>query len=85
MRKGPRKREGRKEISVLFNDALNTFYLWLYGVRQIAREETHYRYMGYSFRLAESVLLYVSAHRQDNTYHILCYPSCGALAGKRNN
>ena len=28
MRKGPRKREGRKEISVLFNDALNTF---IYG------------------------------------------------------
>ena len=25
--------EGRKEGNVLFNDALNTFYLWLYGVR----------------------------------------------------
>ena len=23
---------GRKEGNVLFNDALNTFYLWLYGV-----------------------------------------------------
>ena len=23
----------RKEGKVLFNDALNTFYLWLYGVR----------------------------------------------------
>ena len=23
----------RKEGNVLFNDALNTFYLWLYGVR----------------------------------------------------
>ena len=23
--------EGRKEGIVLFNDALNTFYLWLYG------------------------------------------------------
>ena len=28
-------REGRKEGSVLFNDALNTFYLRLYGVRHI--------------------------------------------------
>ena len=28
----PRK-EGRKEGNVLFNDALNTFYLRLYGVR----------------------------------------------------
>ena len=25
---------GRKEGSVLFNDALNTFYLWLYGIGQ---------------------------------------------------
>ena len=25
--------EGRKEGNVLFNDALNTFYLRLYGVR----------------------------------------------------
>ena len=24
---------GRKEGNVLFNNALNTFYLWLYGVR----------------------------------------------------
>ena len=26
-------KEGRKEGNVLFNDALNTFYLRLYGVR----------------------------------------------------
>ena len=26
--------EGRKEENVLFNDALNTFCLWLYGVGQ---------------------------------------------------
>ena len=25
--------EGRKKGNVLFNEALNTFYLWLYGVR----------------------------------------------------
>ena len=50
---------------------------------QIAREETRCRHMGYSFRLA--VLLYASSHRQDNTYHSLCYTSCGALAGTRNS
>ena len=27
------KMEGRKEENILFNDALNTFYLRLYGVR----------------------------------------------------
>ena len=40
--------------------------------------------MGYSFRLAARVLLYASSHRQDNTYHDLCYTSRGALAGTRN-
>ena len=63
-----------KEGNGLFNDALNTFYLRLYGVRhmvKIAREETHCRRMGYSFRLTARVLLYAPSHRQDNTYHCL--------------
>ena len=29
---------GRKEGNVLFNDALNTFYLRLYGVRHMAKD-----------------------------------------------
>ena len=41
--------------------------------------------MGYSFRLAARVLLYAPSHRQDNTYHGLCYTSRGALAGTRNS
>ena len=40
-------------------------------------------HMGYSIRLAARVLLYASSHRQDNTYHGLCYTSRGALAGTR--
>ena len=28
-----------KERNVLFNDALNTFYLWLYGVRHMVKDE----------------------------------------------
>ena len=47
----------------------------------MVRVETRYRHMGYSFRLAARVLLYASSHRQDNTYHSLCYTSRGALAG----
>ena len=31
---------GRKEGNVLFNDALNTFYLRLYGVRHMVKD--HY-------------------------------------------
>ena len=49
------------------------------------REETRCRHIGYSFRLAARVLLYASSNRQDNTYHDLCYTSCGALAGSRNS
>ena len=38
------------------------------------REETRYRhYLGYSFW----VLLYAPFHRQDSTYHSLCYTSYG--------
>ena len=29
--------------------------------------------------------LYAPSHRQDNTYHGLCYTSRGALAGTRNS
>ena len=39
--------------------------------------------MGYSFRLTARVLLYASSHRQDSTYHGLCYTSRGALAGTK--
>ena len=79
-----------KEGNVLFYDALNTFYLRLYGVglmvkdqsdKEREREETRCSHMGYSFRLAARVLLYASSHRQDSTG----YTSYRALAGKRNN
>ena len=113
-----------RERNVLFNDALNTFYLRLYGVRHtvkdhsdsekeremfyltthsthfiygymasdiwlrtilIVREETRCRHIGYSYRLTARVLLYTPSHRQDDTYHGLCYTSRGALAGTRNS
>ena len=67
-----------------FNDTLNTFYLWLYGITHMVkdhsdsqREESRCHHMGYSFRLAGRVLLY--------TYHCLCYTSRGALAGTKNS
>ena len=45
-----------KEGNVLFNDALNTFYLWLYGVRHMVKN-----HMGYSFQLAARVILHTTA------------------------
>ena len=32
--------EIEKERNVLFNDALNTFYLWLYGVRHMVKDHS---------------------------------------------
>ena len=65
----------KEEGIVLFNDALNTFYLQLYGIRhmvrttQIAREESH------CLKLATRVLLHAPSHKQDTTYHGFCYAS----------
>ena len=79
------KRE--RERNVLFNDAINTFYLRLYGVRHMVKDhsDSEKGNIGYSYRLTARVLLYAPSHRQDNTYHGLWYTSCGALAGTRNS
>ena len=41
------------------------------------RKETCCCHIGYSYRLTARVLLYAPSHRQDNTYHSLCYTSRG--------
>ena len=82
---------GRKEGNVLFNDALNTFNLRLCGVRCIVNGHSDGERgnllppHGYSFKLAERVLLYAPSDRQDSTYNGLSYTSHGALAGMRNS
>ena len=58
--------------------------IWLRTIL-IVRKETRCHHIGYSFRLTARVLLYAPSHRQDSTYHGLCYTSCGALAGTRNS
>ena len=54
--------------------------IWLRTIL-IVRNETRCRHIGYSYRLTARVRLYAPSHRQDNTYHGLCYTSRGALAG----
>ena len=83
--------ERERERNVLFNDALNTFsygYMasdtWLRTIL-IVRKETCCRHMGNYYRLTARVLLYAPSHRQDSTYHGICYTSRGALAGMRNS
>ena len=58
--------------------------IWLRTILMV-RKKTRCRHIGYSYRLTARVLLYAPSHRQDNTYHGLCYTSCGALAGTRNS
>ena len=58
--------------------------IWLRTIL-IVRKETRCRHIGYSYRFTARVLLYAPSHRQDNTYHGLCYTSHGALAGTRNS
>ena len=80
----------RKEMFYLTTHSTHFIYgymasdIWLRTI-QIVREETRCHHTDYSFRLTARVLLYAPSHRQDSTYHILCYTSRGALAGTRNS
>ena len=58
--------------------------IWLRTIL-IVRKETRCHHIGYSYRLTARVLLYAPSHRQDNTFHGLCYTSRGTLAGTRNS
>ena len=80
--------EGRKEMFYLTTHSTHFIYsymasdIWLRTIL-IVRKETCCRHIGYYFRLTARVLLYAPSHRQDSTYHSLCYTSRGALAGTR--
>ena len=83
-------RENEREMFYLTTHSTHFIYgymasdIWLRAIL-IVRKETRCRHIGYSYRLTASVLLYAPSHRQDNTYHGLCYTCRGALAGTRNS
>ena len=77
-----------KEGNVLFNDALNTFYLRLYGVRHLVKDHSDSERgnplppHGLLFPISsKGSFICIISHRQDNIYHGLSYTSRGALAG----
>ena len=82
--------EGRKRMFYLTTHSTHFSYgymasdIWLRTIL-IVRKETRCRHIGYFFQLTARVLLCAPSHRQDSTYHGLCYTSRGALAGTRNN
>ena len=81
---------GEREMFYLTTHSTHFIYsymasdIWLRTIL-IVRKETCCRHIGYSHRLTARVLLYRPSHRQDNTYHSLCYTSRAALAGTRNS
>ena len=80
------EKEREREMFYLTTHSTHFIYgymasvIWLRTIL-IVRKETRCRHIGYSYRLTARVLLYAPSHRQDNTYHGLCYTSRGALAG----
>ena len=89
---GDRCSGGEREREMFYLTTHSTHFIYGYMASDIwlrtiliVRKETRCRHIGYSYRLTARVLLYASSHRQDNTYHGLCYTSRGALAGTRNS
>ena len=82
------KKEREREMFYLTTHSTHFIYgymassTWLRTIL-IVRKETRCRHIGYSYRLTAIVLLYAPSHRQDNTYHGLCYTSRRAQAGTR--
>ena len=80
-----RRKRPEREMFYLTTHSTHFIYgymasdIWLRTIL-IVRKETRCRHIGYSYRLAARVILYAPSHRQDNTYHGLCYTSRGALA-----
>ena len=57
------------------------FYLQMSDMVKDHSATTHCcHYMDNSFQLATRDLVHVPSHRQDSTYHGLCYTSRGSLA-----
>ena len=89
-RRRERERDIEREMFYLKTHSTHFIYgymasdIWLRTIL-IVRKETLCRHKGYSYRLTARVLLYAPPHRQDNTYHGLCYTSRGALAETRNS
>ena len=70
-REGGRER-GRNEMFYLITPSTHFIYCYM----ATDGETRCHHFVDYCFRLAASDLLYIKSHRQDSTYHDLCYTSC---------
>ena len=62
--------EGRKEGNVLFNDTLNTFYLRLYGRKEMFYLTTHSTHFIYGYMEGRKEMFYLTTH---STHFIYSY------------
>ena len=73
------RKEGRKEGNVFFNETVNTLYSQLYGIRYMVKDHSDSERgslllpHGLLFLISSVFFIYASSHRQDSTYHSLCY------------
>ena len=80
----------RKKGNVLFNDALNTFYLWLYGAGHMVKDHSDSE-RGNPLPphrllfpiISKDCFTYTIPHRIAHTTAFFSYTSCGALAETR--
>ena len=81
--------EGRKEMFYLTTHS--TYFIYGYMASDMVKDHSDSEKgnplppHGLILPISSKVLLYAPSHRQDNTYHGLCYTSRGALAGTRNS
>ena len=68
-----------REGTVLFNNALNTYYLRFGDEHTVERANPLRPF--YWLVFSSKGFLYATFHRQDGTYLSLCYTNCEALAG----
>ena len=74
------KSVSKNQVNVLFNDALNTFYLWLYGKGPLSEKANLLLPLHGLLFLISSNGSFICTIPQTG-YHSLCGNSHGALAG----
>ena len=87
---GFKKNVSEKEGNVLFNDALNTFHLRLFGVRYMVKDHSDSQRKSAAttwvtlYNLQQE--FFYMHHCTDRIAHTtVCYTSCGAMARTRNS
>ena len=75
-------KEGRK--CFIFNDALNTFYLRLYGVRHMVKDQSDSE-IGNPLPPPHVLFLTIILYMHHSTDHGICYTNSGAPVIMRNS